>query len=68
MTGGRKGVGVVYPQEMQVQIKQQGTSVFGVDLKLCHGLHVSSVNVVELIVNHTLEKLVVDVSILLSVF
>jgi len=46
MARSRESVRVVYPQEMKIQIQEQRSCILGINLQLCHGLHVSPVDVV----------------------
>jgi hypothetical protein len=67
MGSGCQRVGVIDPQQVQVQVEEQRSGVLCVNFKLGHGLHVATVYIVELVVNQPLEQLVVDVGLLLRI-
>lgn len=58
--GSGQGVFVVDSEEVQVQVQQQRSGILRVHLQLHHALHVSALNIKQLIIHNTLQKIEVN--------
>jgi len=64
--GSTKGIRVVNFKQMEVKVQYQRPGILCVYFKLCHSLYISTFNVKELKVHHSLKQVEIDTCLLFS--
>jgi len=68
VTSSQGGIGIVYVEQVELQVESQTPGILGIDLQLFDGGDVTSLDVEQLVVDHSLEQFEVDPTRRLSVF